>query len=114
MSNLDGIDTGAVERPRDDDGLVDGVLMPNGMHPVAQDDIGDVQPLALISAVVISAVVISAVVTGRVVVNVFGCRCHRGFSVRSGRTMVGPPAIVSAKASAAEVMMSRFPAYASR
>lgn len=95
VGDLDGGDPGGVQGGGDGTGLLDGVAVPHGVHAVAQGDVLDVQ------------------------------RGRGGFLARPGgggvvgAHRVAPSvercaAMRSAVRSAAEVMMSRFPAYAGR
>jgi len=84
VCNFNGVDTSVVERSRNGAGLVDGVLVTNGMATVAQRDIRDVEFLGQ---------------------RISPQRPEASVSVVSRRA-----ARRSAVASAALVMMSRLPA----
>ena len=81
MGDFDGVDPRRVERLRDGGHLLEAVLVPDGVHAVAQGDVADVELVVMLG---------------------------------SSGNFGGGEAMRSAVALAADVMMSRFPAYAGR
>ena len=97
VSDLDGIDSGAVEGTRDAGDVLWCDAVPHRVHTVAQRHILDVQGSAISG--------VRACRTGR---------CSMGRVVHRAASNIVFSAIFSATCSAAEVMMSRLPAYAGR
>ena len=91
MADLDGIDSRAIERRGDTPHVANRILVANGMHAVAQRDILDVEAAAC-----------AAEALGR-----------RGAHASTGRAACDA-ASRSPVRSAADVMMSRLPAYFGR
>ena len=85
MGDFDGVHTGRIQRRGDRGHLLQAVLVPYRVHPVTEGDVADVERSA-------------------------GGVGHSG----APTVLIEWAAICSAVASAADVMMSRFPAYAGR
>src|SRR5690606_28467195 len=96
VGDLDGVHSGGVQRPGDAPHLVHSVTMPYRVHAVPEGDVLHVD--------------------GRPVLGLAGARPRRRLGRHELTPWVGAPrwAMRSATRSAADVMMSRFPAYAGR
>ena len=92
MADLDGVDAGAIERRGDAPDVADGILVADGVHAVAERDVLDVQTAACPA----EAVRLQAIGS-----------CHH-LAARGARPSRSPVR------SAADVMMSRLPAYFGR